>query len=933
MATVRLVPSTYSLSSTSLTISDVNNMYTNTDSTTYGTCSTTSSSTRYLYLRGFNLNSLPAGAEVTSFQIKIKASQSGLTTSTNYRPYLVNSTTTLTGTFSAITSSTATVLTCTGVSASWDTLASYGNNFGIRLTVRSASNNTTGTLNVYGAEVLVEYEIPNYYSVTATSAVNEVTVSPGSQSIHEGNDATITINTEDLSDYVVTDNDVDVTSNCVRHLVEASAQTSTFIPSSFDSTNSVYNTTAGDNGNGVYSTNYINNGLTDHTSSTRCALYTVQGSGSQSYMYYNFDCSSIPANVTINSVSCQLKAGTQGSSYYSSYVAQLSTGTTLKGNSTSVTGSNSSPSTVTINGGTNWTRNELNNIKIKFTVTRGSSNTTTDSTFSFFGATLTVNYTPIIEDSYYYTYTVSNIQEAHVILIDQAGVFIPPEEDPQLTYWPITISSINATTDPPTGTTRVVAGSNNTITIYPTDPQLTLALDNGVDITSQLQGGLPTNTYTVTTQVSGASYGFQLNSSTGYYVSTNNGVAKSASVARLNMDFESSCLVTIQYINYAEANYDYGMFGKLDTSVATDGLTASSSTGTSSPSDSTSNYQLAMASNSSSAQTISYNVPSGQHYIDIKYGKDDATNSNNDTLQWKVLSVEATGGGGAYTYTLNNVQEKHSLIFVFGNVSYYYITSSGASGMKLFPDGQSVALSGDSYKVIAIPANVSDSVSLYDNNIDVTSSLEREDGYDKNNNPAVSYTYRLSNISATHNLVFASAAGATDKFYIKQTNAWIDVIKIYLKQNNTWIQVPLSYLSDNNIEYLIEGEYQAPTETWETLYDGNINYFVENNGDYPYCWIQDLGNVTIPVGSVWRITYNNVEYRCTATAVNNVVWANNNTVTFIGNPKWSGSTDDNSNVPFCFHDYYLQYNAWSGDINLPNQNVTVSMKIERLVSS
>jgi len=113
-------------------------------------------------------------------------------------------------------------------------------------------------------------------------------------------------------------------------------------------------------------------------------------------------------------------------------------------------------------------------------------------------------------------------------------------------------------------------------------------------------------------------------------VSTNNGVNKSASVARLNMDFESDCIVTIQYINYAEANYDYGMFGKLDTEVATDGLTASSNS--SSPSDSTSNYQLAMASNSSSAQTISYTVPAGEHFIDIKYGKDDATASNNDNL-------------------------------------------------------------------------------------------------------------------------------------------------------------------------------------------------------------------------------------------------------------------------------------------------------------
>jgi len=51
------------------------------------------------------------------------------------------------------------------------------------------------------------------------------------------------------------------------------------------------------------------------------------------------------------------------------------------------------------------------------------------------------------------------------------------------------------------------------------------------------------------------------------------------------------------------------LFGKLDVSVATDGLTAGSNG--SSPSDSTNNYELAMASNSSSTQTISYTVPMG----------------------------------------------------------------------------------------------------------------------------------------------------------------------------------------------------------------------------------------------------------------------------------------------------------------------------------
>ena len=801
MATLTVNPSGYT-SNSSMNISTstnaISNAYTNTSSTTYAQLTPSSTSTTgYIYLT-FNTNAIPEGATIQSVtaQAKVRINNTSRVSQCSVQLY---SGTTAKGSSTSVTSTSSSNI-ATLTPGSWT--RSELQNLRLRVNGRKASSNQTGYIYFYGANITITYTYVTY-NVTATSAVNGITVSPASSTVAEGDSVTITFDVEDISDYIVTDNDVDVTSSLVRQTVQQGQQSATFIPSSFDSTSSVYNTTAGDSGNGVYSTNYINNGLTDHTSSTRCALYSVHGSGSQSHMYYNFDCSSIPQNVTINSVTCQFKGGTQGSTYYSAYVAQLTTGTTAKGSSVSVSGTNTSPSTVTINGGSSWTRAELDNIKINFSVTRGSSNTTTDSTWSFYGATLTVNYTPISNAQYYYTYTLTNISAAHVIVLDQAGVFIPPEEDPELTYWPITISSINATTDPPTGTTRVVEGTNNTITIYPTDPQLTLALDNGVDITSQLQGGVPTNTYTVTTKVSGASYGFNLNSSTGYYVSTNNGVSKSASVARLNMDFESDCLVTIQYINYAEANYDYGMFGKLDTAVATDRLTASSSA--SSPSDSTSNYQLAMASNSSSAQTISYTVPAGEHFIDIKYGKDDASDSNNDTLQWKVLSIEATSAGGSYTYTLTNVTQKHSLIFVFGNVSYYYITSSGPSGMKLFPDGQSVVLAGDNYKIIAVPANVTDSVSLYDNNVDVTTSLQREDGFDKDNNPAVSYSYQLSNISATHTLVFASAAAVTAHFYIKQNNSWNEYNKIYLKVNGAWVEQNLSYLSDNNITQLIQG--------------------------------------------------------------------------------------------------------------------------------
>jgi len=129
------------------------------------------------------------------------------------------------------------------------------------------------------------------------------------------------------------------------------------------------------------------------------------------------------------------------------------------------------------------------------------------------------------------------------------------------------------------------------------------------------------------------------------------------------------------------------MFGKLDTQIAYDGLTAGS--GSSSPSDSTSNYQYLCSSssdNTNTQKTLSYNVSAGSHFIEVKYGKDDATNSNNDNLQFKV-ELEATSAGGDYTYTLNNINQKHSLVFVFGNVNYYFITSSGTA-CRLFPDGQ-----------------------------------------------------------------------------------------------------------------------------------------------------------------------------------------------------------------------------------------------------
>ena len=77
MATIRLVPSVVADSNASyLSHANDANMFTNTDSTTYGTFThnrASTNSTYYGYLRGFNFDDIPDDATVSSFTIKIKA--------------------------------------------------------------------------------------------------------------------------------------------------------------------------------------------------------------------------------------------------------------------------------------------------------------------------------------------------------------------------------------------------------------------------------------------------------------------------------------------------------------------------------------------------------------------------------------------------------------------------------------------------------------------------------------------------------------------------------------------------------------------------------------------------------------------------------------------------------------------------------------------
>ena len=392
MATIRLVPSTYYLSSTSyLSVSSASSMYNNTDNTSYATVtnSRTSTTSYYIYLRGFNFDDIPEGAIVNSFTIKLKARESGVSTSTSYKPYLANGTTTINGSCDVITT-TATVNTFTGLSADWDTIVGYGSDFGIRINCRRASRNTTSYMYIYGAEILVDYTIPVHHSVTISNSTSATVTTRDSNPL-EGDDVEIRANS--ISGLTITDNGVDVTSQ-----------------------------------------------------------FTQRSETAESYSVVNV-----------------------------------------------------------------------------------------------------------------------------------------------------------------------------------------------------------------------GSYGFTLNSSTGYYVSNNTGVDKSASVCRVDFHVPVSATITFTYINYAEQGYDFGVFGNIDVALNNNYYSAGSSGATISDSS----YKLACntsAHNVSSAQTLTYDMSAGDHSIWVKYSKDDASASNNDTLQFKVTITlnEPFTPGSYYGYDITNISADHVIVVTGG---------------------------------------------------------------------------------------------------------------------------------------------------------------------------------------------------------------------------------------------------------------------------
>lgn len=133
---------------------------------------------------------------------------------------------------------------------------------------------------------------------------------------------------------------------------------------------------------------------------------------------------------------------------------------------------------------------------------------------------------------------------------------------------------------------------------------------------------IPESTYEVVA-VDGASYGFALNDA-GYWESQNKGQGGKVALCQINISNVAGRKLYLDCINYAEANYDYGILGAVNQTLGTTSL------------DDSGVKQSFKGLSKADIQTVEYSDATGNCSIQVKFRKDGSGDNNNDTLQFKV---------------------------------------------------------------------------------------------------------------------------------------------------------------------------------------------------------------------------------------------------------------------------------------------------------
>lgn len=123
----------------------------------------------------------------------------------------------------------------------------------------------------------------------------------------------------------------------------------------------------------------------------------VTGRASKSYTCWAFDLSSIPSNATITNVTCSARCSNTNSSPVQGGNTTVSMGVTNGSEYTAKVASETpafgKEATVVTISSADYTREELNNFRLRIFAARGYFSTNTSYHTKFYGATLTIDYT------------------------------------------------------------------------------------------------------------------------------------------------------------------------------------------------------------------------------------------------------------------------------------------------------------------------------------------------------------------------------------------------------------------------------------------------------------------------------------------------------------------------------------------------------------
>ena len=124
---------------------------------------------------------------------------------------------------------------------------------------------------------------------------------------------------------------------------------------------------------------------------------------------------------------------------------------------------------------------------------------------------------------------------------------------------------------------------------------------------------------------SGVSYGF-VKDDDGWFESYNQGVNSSYALCQVTITGSTSYTKYIDYISYAESNYDYGIVSTLNKTL------------TSSATADTSNV-LFNTKGQASSGVKTYKLGTSNGYYYVKFIKDSSTHSYNDSFKFKIRGV------------------------------------------------------------------------------------------------------------------------------------------------------------------------------------------------------------------------------------------------------------------------------------------------------